>query len=145
MKMHNSARAWLIVGFVAMMFGCGSVSLNDIPGSVSVDGKAPDGAVLLFHPLDAKMTSVGSGQAGADGKFRVNYDKRAGIPVGKYKVTVIWPDPASKPSDSQRMMGLAPDVPDLLGGKYASKASTPLEIEVTSGMKELPPIECKTK
>jgi hypothetical protein len=144
--MHISVRLWLVFGLLAILSGCGSkVSVNDIPGSVSVDGKAPEGAVVMFHPMDASVPNVATGQTGADGKFRVNYDKKVGIPAGKYKVTVVWPDPASKPTESQKMMGIAPDAPDLLGGKYASKASTPLEMEVTSGMKELPPIEVKGK
>ena len=142
--MQTSVRFWSIVGSLMVLVGCGSgVSLNDIPGSVSVDGKPADGAVVMFHPLDASIPHVGTGQAGADGKFHVTYDKRMGIPNGKYKVTVIWPDPAAKPTESQRMMGLAPDAPDLLAGKYASKGTSPLELEVTSGLKELPPIDCK--
>jgi hypothetical protein len=144
--MQISVRLGLVIGLLVMLVGCGSgASLNDIPGSVSVDGKAPEGAVVMFHPMDSSIPHVATGQTGADGKFHVTYDKKVGIPVGKYKVTVVWPDPAMKPTESQKMMGLAPDAPDLLGGKYASKASTPLEMEVTSGMKELRPIEVKGK
>lgn len=144
MKMHISVRLWLLIGLIAMLSGCGSgASLKDIPGSVSVDGKAADGAVVMFHPTDASLPHVATGQAGADGKFHVTYNQKKGIPVGKYKVTVIWPDPSMKPTESQKMMGLAPDAPDLLKGKYGSKTNSPLEMDVTSGMKELPPIEIK--
>jgi len=142
MQIHG--RLWLVIGLIAVLSGCGSgASLKDIPGSISVDGKGADGAVVMFHAADASLPHVATGQADADGKFHVTYNQQKGIPVGKYKVTVIWPDPSMKPTESQKMMGLTPDAPDLLKGKYGSKSSSTIEIEVTSGMKELPSIEIK--
>ena len=145
--MRNQTCLWLLVGMVAVSGGCGSSgpTLVDLPGSVSVDGAAPEGAIVMFHPTDPKIQHVATAVSGSDGKFRVNCDKRNGIPSGDYKVTVVWPDPSVKPTDSQRMMGLAPDAPDLLEGKYATPKKTTLTIKVTDGMKELPPIEIKTK
>jgi hypothetical protein len=143
--MHTSVRLSLVVGLLALSIGCGSkANLNNVTGSVSVDGKPAEGAVVMFHPTDPSIKNVASAIAGADGKFQVTYEKQTGIPVGKYKVTVIWPDPATpKPTDAERMTGLGPEAPDLLAGKYASRGTTPLEIEVTGGMKELPPLDCK--
>jgi hypothetical protein len=142
--MRSYGRLCLVIGLISVLLGCGSgASLNDIPGSVRVDGKGADGAVVLFHSADGSIPHVATGQADADGKFHVTYNQQKGIPVGKYKVTVVWPDPAMKPTESQKMMGLTPDAPDLLKGKYGSKSSSTIEIEVTSGMKELPSIEIK--
>jgi hypothetical protein len=143
--MRNKICLGFLVGMFAMSVGCGSgPTLTDLPGSISVDGAAPEGAVVMFHPTDPK-DQVATAVATSNGSFRVNCNKQKGIPAGDYKVTVIWPDPSVKPTDRERMTGLAPDAPDLLEGKFATPQKTTLTMKVTDGMKELPPIEIKTK
>ncbi len=117
----------------------------DIPGSISVDGKSPEGATIMFHPTDPKQPLVSTAAVGTDGKFKVVTDMNPGIPVGSYKVTVIWPDPSKQPTAAQRMTGLHDDGPDLLGGKYANRDQSPLTMEVTGDMKELPNISITTQ
>ena len=68
-------------------------------------------------------------------------DLRPGIPVGSYDVTVTWPDPSVKPTESQRMQGLFDGGPDLLKGKYSMLGKSGLVQEVTASSKDLPPIE----
>lgn len=126
--------------------GCGSgPSLYDIPGSITVDGAAVEGANIMFHPDDPKAAWVPTASSGPDGKFHVTCLTKPGIPLGTYKVTVVWPDPSKKPTQQQMMTGLYEDAPDMLKGAFAAKASTPLKIEVTSTMKELPPLQLLTK
>lgn len=144
--MRNQTCLWFLVGMVAVSGGCGSgPSLADLPGSITVDGAAPKGAVVMFHPADPKK-QVAVATVGDDGKYHVNCDKRVGIPEGDYKVTVIWPDPAAVAATPyEEKNGTAPQPPDLLEGKYAVRDKTSLTMKVTSGMKELPLIEIKTK
>jgi hypothetical protein len=126
--------------------GCGSgPRLYDIPGSITINGTAPEGATVMFHPVDDKLGYVPTANVGSDGKFKVVCNMKPGIPEGNYKVTVVWPDPSKKPTQQQMMTGLGGDAPDLLKGAYASKASTPLTMEVKSSMKEIPPIEIKSE
>jgi acetoacetate decarboxylase len=99
----------------------------------------------MFHPNDKKVTFVPTAHVGSDGKFKVVSDLKPGIPAGNYKVTVIWPDPSKKPSQSQMMTGLFEDAPDMLKGAFASPDKTPLAMEVTSSLKELPVLEIKTQ
>lgn len=137
---------WCLLGLLAITTGCGSgPRLYDIPGTITVDGKVPEGATLMFHPTDPKLGYVPVANIGPEDKFKVSCDRKPGIPEGSYKVTVIWPDPAKQPSLANMNSGTAEDAPDLLGGAYASNASTPLTMQVTSSMKELPPIDIKTK
>jgi hypothetical protein len=146
-KRQPSFALALLLCSVALVFsGCESgLTLYDIPGSISVDGAAPDGATIMFHPIDEKLGYVATANVGSDGKFKVLCNTKPGIPEGSYKVTVTWPDPSKKPSQQQMMTGLIDDAPDLLRGAYAAKAGTPLSMEVNSSMKELPLIEIKTK
>jgi hypothetical protein len=134
------------VSLLLFTLGCGSgPKLHDIPGSILVDGKAPEGALVMFHPNNPKIGYVPTASVGADGKFKVICEMKPGIPEGSYKITVTWPDPSKKPTQQQMMTGLVDDAPDLLRGAYAGRADTPLGVEVTSSMKELPLIDIKTQ
>lgn len=144
--MRNSKSLWMLVGLIMILNGCGSgPRLYDIPGTITVDGKVPDGATVMFHPTDPKVGYVPVANVGTEEKFKVSCDMKPGIPEGSYKVTVVWPDPAKKPSLQSMNSGTVEDAPDLLKGLYASKHTTTLTVEVTSSLKELPPINISTK
>jgi hypothetical protein len=142
--MRNSVSIWVLISLLTLCSACGP-KLKDVTGSISVDGAPPQGAVIMYHPTDPENTEVATSVAGADGKFKVNCLKRSGIPPGNYTITVYWPDPSVKPSASEAMMGLTPDTPDLLEGKFSTLAGSKLTVKVTDDMKELPPIDIKTK
>jgi hypothetical protein len=139
--------AMLLSGVVLLLPGCGSgPRLYDIPGSITVDGQPADGATLLFHPEDLKKIPwTSTANVDPDGTFKVITDMKPGIPAGKFKVTLTWPDPSQKPSAGSIASGSTEDPPDMLKGAFASTNKSDLSIEVTSDMKALPPIEIKTK
>ena len=114
-------------------------------GKITVDGAPAAGAILLFHPVENKEAPVASGVAESDGSFTLTSSMAEGILPGKYIVTVTWPDPAHKVSEAAKMRGDAEPGPDLLKGKYVMKSQSGLTAEISSSMKELPPIEIKTK
>jgi hypothetical protein len=122
----------------ANLIGCGG-GLKRIPvtGSVTVGGKPAVGANVLFHPEDPTAMTA-SGVVGEDGAYSLVSGMEPGLVPGKYKVTVIWPDPSKKPTQAQIMMGTAEPGPDLLKGKYASKASTSLVADVTESTSTIP-------
>jgi hypothetical protein len=91
------------------------------------------------------MTLIPSAQADASGKFTIITDGKNGIPTGSYDVTVTWPDPSVKPTESQRMQGLAEPGPDLLAGKYGKKGASGLKVDISAASKELPAFDLKTK
>jgi len=130
-----------MVLLVCTWVGCGSsVSLVPATGSVTVKGKPAAGANILFHSQIADAVTP-SGVVGANGTFKLMSGLDPGIAPGKYKVTIVWPDPSKKPTDVQIMMGTAEPGPDMLKGKYAAKANTPLTADITSSTTTIPAFE----
>ena len=119
-------------------------SLHPVRGKVVVGEKPAVGALVVFHPEGGDLNSVpATGVAGDDGTFTLSTGDKPGARPGKYVVTVVWPDPAKKPTQQQIMMGLAPDAPDVLGGRFATKQASPLRAEVKSGENTLKPFDLK--
>jgi|688.fasta_scaffold30200_4 hypothetical protein len=138
------ALAALVVPAVS---GCSAGKGNSFPkvtGSVTVDGKPADGAVLLFYPEGGRAASA-TASADATGKFTVITNMEPGIAPGRYKVTASWPDPSQRATAEDLQRGISKDAPDLLGGRYVAPDRTTISAEVTAATKELPPIELTTK
>lgn len=127
--------------------GCGGAKGNNLPkvtGSVNVDGKPADGAVLLFYPEGGRAATA-TGTADASGKFTIVTNMEPGIAVGRYKVTASWPDPSQRATAEDLQRGISKDAPDLLGGRYVAPDRTPLTAEIAGTTKELPVFELTTK
>ena len=132
--------ALLVIGSIV---GCGGgTSLTPAEGDVSVDGKAVEGVVLLFHP-EAGNGPVPSAVSDAAGDFKFTTDMKPGIPPGKYQVTAMWPEPL--PPNAKISMSGPPDQPDLLKGRYAARANSKLTAEIKADTKTIPKIELTTK
>jgi hypothetical protein len=113
-----------------------------VTGSVALGGQAQDGVRVTFIPMDAKgdvPPQGGATQANGNFKFKI-------VP-GKYKVTLTkWVDKDGKvPGESEdptkdftQMMesGLLKQV---FPSQYADPSSTPIEVEVPTGGKDLEP------
>ncbi|QDS91842.1 hypothetical protein FF011L_05780 [Roseimaritima multifibrata] len=121
------------------LVGCGdSHGLLPVTGSITVKGKPAAGAVIMFHSENPEQ-STATGVADASGTFSLVSDMNPGIAPGKYIVTVRWPDDSKKPTQTEIMMGTAEPGPDLLKGKYASKAATSLSAVIDETTTTLPP------
>ena len=132
--------ALIVIGSIV---GCGGgTSLTPAEGDVSVDGKAVEGVVLLFHP-EAGNGPVTSAVSDAAGHYKFTTDMKPGIPPGKYQVTAMWPEPL--PPNAKISMSGPPDQPDLLKGRYAARANSKLTAEIKSDTKTIPKIELTTK
>ena len=81
-------------GFVLLaafaVAGCGqSAPLVPVTGTVKLDGKPVDGALVTFRPASGGLNAVGTGTTNAQGEFTLRHVERgAGIPAGEYKVTL---------------------------------------------------------
>jgi len=118
--------------------------LHPVQGKVMVGEKPAAGAQVMFHPEGGDINSIpATGTAGPDGTFALTTGAKAGAAAGSYVVTVVWPDPAKKPTEQQTMMGLAPDAPDLLAGRYATRQKSPLRAEIKPGQNTLEPFDLK--
>ena len=128
-----------IASFVLGLASCSSGgSLYPVRGKVTVGAKPAVGASVVFQLEGNDISAIpATGTCGADGTFTLMTRDKPGARAGKYIVTVIWPDAAKKPTEQQIMMGLAPDAPDLLGGRYANAKTSTLKAEVKSGENNL--------
>ena len=136
----KSVCSLLLMGSV-FLSGCSQApKLYLVTGTVTVKGKPAVGAIVNFHPDDSAIETA-SAVADSEGSFKPISHSLTGLRAGRYKVTVIWPDPSKKPTESQIMMGTADVGPDLLKGKYSLKSSTTLTAEISDSTTTLPPFE----
>jgi hypothetical protein len=132
-------RCLLTALLIASPPGCGESPPSRPPrqpthGTVTYNGKPPDGAVVQFWPLPLDKidwrTVKPSARVGPDGTFRLNtYEMSDGAIVGDYVVTVLW-------------TGSNPDVPrpDLFQGRYSDPNKPVLKVSIKEGENAIPPI-----
>jgi hypothetical protein len=145
MQLHRQWAAFVLLGCVLAIVGCGGDSAKYLPvsGMVTLDG-APlkSGAIAFAADMgnDYKGTNTPSGTI-TDGKYKVMTGNKDGAPVGKWKVTITGAAPmgmgAGGPVSTPGAGPLPP--PAGMGGtqiapKYMDPAKTPLKVEVKDGM-----------
>lgn len=124
----------------AVLPGCGEsgpprASLHPASGKVIVDGEPAAGVQVRFRPADDPNSLdalVPFGKTDEGGVYTLGtYEAGDGAPVGRYKVTLFWPDrpPGPQPAD------------DLLGGVYTLADRTKLEAAIVEGGQAIPPFE----
>ncbi|MBX3423474.1 MAG: hypothetical protein KF752_18115 [Pirellulaceae bacterium] len=129
---------------LVFLTGCAE-PLIQVSGSVTVDGKPAEGAVLIFHPEVAEIPTVATAVTDANGKYQLVSDMNNGIRAGTYRVTATWRGPPKKTAQPTFGLGSDADLPDLLKGRYASKDTSGLTAVIEKSTVELPPLELTTK
>lgn len=120
--------------------GCGDGRMETFPvtGTVVVDGKPAEGAMVIFCPTTGSeelMRMRPFAYTGPDGKFQpTTFDKGDGLPAGDYKVLIRW-----SATGGEGAMG-----PDRLHGKYMNLDRTPFSTNV-EGATDLPPFELQSR
>jgi hypothetical protein len=137
--------ALLTIG-LPLFTGCGDgkLPLYPVTGTIMVDGKPADGAMVIFCPLESSSPELRKerpfGTTGPDGKFKLTtFLQDDGIPLGEYKVLVQW-IPAGAAYDERAGGGA-----DRLRGRYMNLEKTPLQTTITKEALELPPFDLKTR
>jgi hypothetical protein len=109
-------RAWtltLAAGGLIFLAGCGGSNLPSVTGTVTLDGQALDGAVVLFNP-DGPGGQVATGVTDSRGNFKMGTIKQGdGVHPGKYKVTITKTAEAIAPT---------PYFGDVMAQKFAAKS-----------------------
>jgi hypothetical protein len=141
--------ASLVALVSAFAAGCGpSIEpVFPIKGKLLVKGAPAAGARLILHPVGGSerlQKLRPHGECDANGEFTLGtHDEGDGVPLGTFKVTVVWPAPAptGPPADPEMVAA----GPDQLGGKYAHERpqESPLEVTIVAGQRELPPLDLK--
>lgn len=139
---------WVVLANALMIPGCGGdgkIAREPVHGSVNIDGKPAQGAMVIFCPIGGspelqKMRP--SGFTDASGKFElISVNPKDGAPVGQYKVLVQWPA-GSGAAGSGSTMGTGED---RLHGRYMNLEKSPFTVEIKAGTNDLPPFDVKSK
>jgi hypothetical protein len=118
--------------------GCGAKKVYPVHGQVLAGKNKPaKGAVVVFHSAAGDDDNEARPVATVDdkGEFVLStYKNGDGAPVGEYHLTIIWPAPKRTPLDREGG--------DLLRGRYADPASSPISFTVEkSSDNEVPTIQ----
>ncbi|MBD3675175.1 MAG: hypothetical protein HUJ26_16785 [Planctomycetaceae bacterium] len=130
----------LIVVSVIVLAGCGGNDwkADTFParGTIQINGAAPEGAVITFHPVGEPVDQRGSQPwaiVDTDGSYVLQtYEKGDGAPAGEYQVTIKWP---------WDVTDMAQAMTDRLGKAYTNPESSEWKFTITEDDNELPPIE----
>jgi hypothetical protein len=139
-----------IAAVFAAIVGCGDGGIATYPvaGTVMIDNKPADGAMVIFVPTATSTEAERKrpfGIADGEGRFRLTtLVQEDGAPAGEYKVLVQWPAPSGKPDD-QRSGRRGALGPDRLRGKYFNLENSTLSAKVEEQSNELPPFELRSK
>jgi len=135
---EGTVRRWLptfvVAGLMAgACIGCrprGEQRAYPVSGSVRIDGRSAERALVVFHPLGNQNSNAvrPHGEAAADGSFTID------APAGDYIVTVeLWLASEKRFDDSPPT--------NRLPAKYASAKSSGLTAHVGEGPTVLQPFE----
>lgn len=125
--MQCTRLAWFAALLVALFFlgGCGN-NVQDVSGTIQVDGKPAEEGTIVFVPADGK-TQTASGLI-KGGSYS------AKVPLGQMKVAISVPKVVGKkksydtPDSPER-----PITEESLPAKYSNRDKTELQFEVKSG------------
>jgi hypothetical protein len=137
-----------VVALAVALAGCGDGRLKRYPvtGSVVIDGKPAEGAIVAFCPVNpsGELEHLRpAGRTDGSGRFELTtYDSGDGAPAGEYKVLVKWPAPEPANDRDGRPGALGPD---RLKGKYYDLEKTPFAATIEEQANELAPFELKSR
>jgi hypothetical protein len=139
-----------LLGFAVVATGCGK-SYKSVECIVTLDGKAVDGATVVFQPTEGSGKSA-SGFTDAEGKCSLSTGSKKGAMPGTYKVIVtkaearttgaVSPTSPEAMKEMQKTTKKGPGGPGMLGGapgaagksllpeKYGNGEKTPLTVKV---------------
>jgi hypothetical protein len=127
--------------FAASGCGEGNLAVYPVTGTVNVDSKPADGAMVTFCPTDGSdelLKLRPRGVTGPDGKYQLTtFDEGDGAPAGDYKVIIQWPAKTA----GEQIIGSGPD---RLRGRYMDLQRSQFTVKV-EGATEAPPFELTSK
>jgi hypothetical protein len=138
--------AWLVCGCSSTPEG------GTATGTVLLDGRPLDGAVVQLWPRDDLKLGVYGGKTDADGKIVFHLAEGQRIKPGRYVLLIAKRAPrptarASSPREEEQVNILSgPEgFRNLLPAIYSDKARSPFTVEIRPGPNELPPMELKSR
>lgn len=134
---------WMVTVCMAIASGCGEPKLAVVPaeGQLLVNGKPATGARVFFHPAVPLPNGLGAPIATVadDGSYRpTTLTASDGLPLGEYKVTVVWP----KLTEDQ---GEIVEGPDQLRGRFSKVEYPAATVAIVEGENQIPLIDLKVQ
>ncbi|MBN1851130.1 MAG: hypothetical protein JW829_00340 [Pirellulales bacterium] len=136
--------AWIIS--LAWIAGCSQtdgdrMKVYPVHGTVTVDGRPAEGVEIVFfgatEDLKGKGTVAPYGTTDENGVYHLrSYDPGDGAPAGKFKVSIIWPEPTPPGAAEETMQRI-----DRFKSRYANPEKSGLTAEVPEGGGEIPPFK----
>jgi hypothetical protein len=138
-------RAIFVLVVAAFVNGCGGKSdrltVYAVKGTMTYDKKSPEGAMIVFHPLNgdaAGSTIRPSAVVQKDGSFvPTTYNHGDGLPAGEYALTIFWPRPPGKGEVEGEAGGGGEN---RLPAKYGKPETSGLKVVIDKQATELKPI-----
>lgn len=122
-------RIWFPAALLMLVAGCGKTDqpeIGEVQGTVTLDGKPLDGAIVYFSPEGGGRVS--QAMTNAEGKYELVYiGKTMGAKVGRHKVRITT---AYEVTDDKT--GQSVNKPEVVPARYRSE-STELAVEVKAG------------
>ena len=121
-----------VAGLALLIFsGCGG-ALATVEGVVTLDNQTLKQGTVTLHPTSQGQVAYGTIQA--DGRFVINTGEQMGLTPGSYTATVVsLAPPAASESHELPSPG-----EHLTPTRYASVATSDLNIEIRPGQNEVP-------
>lgn len=121
----------IFIVLTLVIVGCSTPNLPPVSGQLLLDDKPittdnSKTAVINFHPDSSKgntAKSIAVATVSETGQYTLNFGGKPGIPEGWYKVTVNYSEPTNLKDPYSTLK-------QLISGKYSSKDTTPLSVEV---------------
>jgi hypothetical protein len=148
LQTHKRASVFLVAVGLCKSVGCrdGKIARYPVHGSVMVNNKPADGAMVIFCPLSGSEEVKKQrpfGITGPDGKFELTtLNKADGSPAGDYKILIQWP---SNLNGDSRDTGARSLGPDRLKGRYMNLEKSQLTATIKEAPTDLPPFELKSQ
>lgn len=136
-SLSRMRHAIALASILLLISGCGQQdwkkTTNEVLGKVIINGQPAKDVIVKFYsqgdPID-RRESIPWGITNSDGVFKMStYNQYDGVPAGKFRVGLRWPEDRSRPS------------PDKLGEKYSDPTVSMFEVEISRGSNNLAPFE----
>jgi hypothetical protein len=142
----QSSWHWFLVALFLGAFcgGCSKQSgLDPVRGKVLYKNEPLAGAMVAFHPEGGPSldTQPVTGLTKDDGTFSLTTGQVDGAAPGKYVVTVVCMVPEKTEEKPGAIMMGMPETTDRFEGKFASRESSKINVEIKAGQSELEPIK----
>jgi hypothetical protein len=133
-----------IAGLILVMVGCSGAVGPKVKGQVLLDGKAVEGARIVFEGKGGSTAITDSeGRFYLDGTtFKSVQPGAFVVRISKYVDKKTGKPPAEEDYDQMIASGAFKNA---LPNKYAAAEENPLSVEIKEGINELKPFELKSK